>query len=365
MKKIKLCLACPGCIENKKLWSGTYWALYVELSQRDDVILSVLEYDVYNDPVYKYIYNPIRKLIYTWNSPQDFFVRSIIKRSIRKGLREVPQNQDYYLFPAYACPNHTDKRLDGKIIVYTDSLMVDLNRYRGYRVGKFLLSAIYSNNIVKDYRAARMVFTQNEWSKQRFVEYAGISPSNVYNVGFGVNLKFYEGEKDYSQQLLLIVLRKGAEWVKGLKLLCKALPLIRKRYPMCRLAVVGTDYGKGMDGVDTYYNMPRSTTVELFSKCTLYVMPAEREPNGITYLEGLANKAPIVGLDKFAFPEFTGFGQWGFISKSGAPEDVADTICDALCDVDRLKTYGMRGQAFVKDRYVWAKTVDLILQQLQ
>ena len=69
-----------------------------------------------------------------------------------------------------------------------------------------------------------------------------------------------------------------------------------------------------MDGVTYYYNEPRSKTVELLQKATLYVMPAIREPNGITYLEALANKTPIIGLNRFAFPEFCGYGEYGFIS---------------------------------------------------
>ena len=365
MKRIRICLAVPGKIENKKLWSGTYFTLYSLLKNRDDIILSVLEYDFYSTTLYRYFYNPIRKIIFTWNSPQDFFVRYIIKQSIRTGLKKVPNEQDYYLFPACSCPDNTSDILKGKIVVYTDSYMADLNDNRGYRLGKYILSFVYRKNVKKDYNKVKILFTQNDWSKFRFSNCCNIPFEYIHNVRFGVNLEMYYGEKDNSQQTLLIVLRKGTERTKGLVLLCKAFPLVRQKFPQCRLAIVGSDYGKGIEGIDTYYNTPRSTTVELFKKCSLYVMPALREPNGITYLEALANKSPIVGLNRFAFPEFAGNGKWGFICKSDNPKDLADVICDALSNNDRLIKYGLEGQRFVNQNYNWHNTVEKIISILK
>lgn len=87
-------------------------------------------------------------------------------------------------------------------------------------------------------------------------------------------------------------------------------------------------------------------------------MPALREPNGITYLEGLANKAPIVGLNRFAFPEFSGNGEWGFICNNDDPQELADTIIKALSDKETLKIMGEKGQKFVIENYNWDKVVN-------
>ena len=70
----------------------------------------------------------------------------------------------------------------------------------------------------------------------------------------------------YSKDLLLIVLRKGTERLKGLNLLLEAFPIVRKSCPTAELAVVGTT-GPEIEGVQYYYNQPRETTVELFKKC--------------------------------------------------------------------------------------------------
>lgn len=213
------------------------------------------------------------------------------------------------------------------------------------------------------YSFATKIFTQNEWSRKYIVEAYGVPAEKVINVGFGVNLTFYKEEKDYTRNLLLIVLRKGLEEPKGLNLLLPAFRIAKQTIKDLELAVVGTD-GLEEDGVTYYYNQPRATTVQLFKECVLYTMPALNEPNGITYLEALANKAPILGLDRFSVPEFSGFGKYGFYTAAVNPESVAELIVHALSDKNRLKSMGEAGQRFVEDRYTWMKVIDLIVKEL-
>ena len=86
MDKIKICLAIPGSHTDRKLWSGTHHTLFEELQKREDVELSLLEYNLDNYKIYRFFYKPIKKYIYTWNSNQDFIVRLISIHAIRKAL---------------------------------------------------------------------------------------------------------------------------------------------------------------------------------------------------------------------------------------------------------------------------------------
>ena len=124
------------------------------------------------------------------------------------------------------------------------------------------------------YRRQNLIFTQNEWTRQSLMRKFGLEPEKIINVGFGINLKTYEGEKLYDNDLLLIVLRQYNAKVKGLDLLVEALSIVRKQCPNVRLAVVGNEQYKGVDGVDCYVDAPREKTIELFRKATLYVMPS-------------------------------------------------------------------------------------------
>ena len=186
----------------------------------------------------------------------------------------------------------------------------------------------------------------------------------MINVGFGVNLTFHKEQKDYSRNLLLIVLRKGLEEPKGLNILLPAFRIARKTIKDLELAVVGTD-GPEEEGVTYYYNQPRSTTVQLFKECVLYTMPAINEPNGITYLEALANKAPILGLERFSVPEFSGYGKFGFYTASEAPQSLSNLIIEALSDKKRLKAMGEAGQQFIEERYTWGKVIDKMVEAMK
>ena len=223
---------------------------------------------------------------------------------------------------------------------------------------------LYEKYDKRSYSFATKIFTQNEWSRKYIVEEYGLPEEKVINVGFGVNLTFYKEEKDYTRNLLLIVLRKGLEEPKGLNLLLPAFRIAKQTIKDLELAVVGTD-GPEEDGVTYYYNQPRSTTVQLFKECVLYTMPALNEPNGITYLEALANKAPILGLERFSVPEFSGYGKYGFYTPSATPESVAALIVEALSDKNRLKAMGEAGQRFVEERYTWNKVIDEMIKGMK
>ena len=202
-------------------------------------------------------------------------------------------------------------------------------------------------------------------AKIRYIQGAskrGYPEDKVEKVGFGLNVKLLEGKKNHDNNLLLIVLRKGSEKLKGLCLLLEAFKEVKKQKPEVRLAVVGTD-GEKQDGVTYYYNQPRSVTLELFKQATLYVMPALNEPNGQTYLEGLANKAPIVGLNRFAFPEFSGYGKYGYICQNEDPKELADILIQALSNKETLIDKANAGYNFIANLdYNWENIVKRFIE---
>jgi glycosyltransferase involved in cell wall biosynthesis len=209
------------------------------------------------------------------------------------------------------------------------------------------------------------VFAMNEWVRTSYIEDYGFPAERVFNVGFGVNVTPFAGEKNYDDNLLLIILRRATASVKGLDLLLEALPMVRRELPGTRLAVVGTSLPNPMDGVEFYEGYPREKTVELLRKATLYTMPALSEPNGIAYLEALAHKTPILGLDRYAFPEFSGYGRYGFAVRTASAEAVAAQIVAALGDRKLLREMGEEGQRFVLERYTWKRTVDAMADVMQ
>ena len=358
---LRICWVVPDLERYNKMWSMQN--LFSDWSVRNDVDLTVVEYGKRNDsPLLRYL-DVISKFLYVWQTSQDFLYRSIYRRKLKRELNKY-NKFDVLFFPAFL--NVIDEiENKGSVCLYTDTLLSEMNAYRRYKPFKHISSFFFLSNIKKDSKKIDLLFCQNEWTARCYSLTCKVPKSKIFNVHFGVNLKLYDGDKDYLQHRMLIVLRKGKERLKGCTLLLKAMPLIREVYNDAVLDIVGTDYGANVEGVVCHYNQPRSTTIELFKQATLYVMPSHNEPNGVTFLEGLACKAPIVGLNRYAFPEFCGYGEWGFIVEEETPECLAKTVCEAFSNPGRLYAMGINGQKYVEENFIWSKTSERMIELMR
>ncbi|MFA6812309.1 MAG: glycosyltransferase family 4 protein [Bacteroidaceae bacterium] len=358
---MKLTLASRGSSDNPKAWSGTPHALKEEFSKHEDIELKCINWEMnkWILRIYHFIFRPY---FFLYNSCREKWLRPFARYKVNTTLTS---KRDFTLFISdFILPKEKRKSL---FAVYTDS---HVSQYINYckedtRIGRKYFLKDYNRITKAQLEQMNIVFTQNEWTRQGFIKDYNLSPDKVINIGFGINVKPYEGPKDYEKELLLIVLRKGTEYYKGLYLLLDAFKIVRSHRQQVRLAVVGTTMKETIDGVDFYDNYPRTKTVELFQQCTLYTMPSLHEPNGITYLEALANKAPIMGLNRFAVPEFSGYGKWGFIAENENPTEIAQVIEDALSDKNRLKEMGLKGQKFVINHYRWNIVVDKMIKEMR
>lgn len=358
---MKIIIASRGDAQNPILWSSTPLNIYKRVKNKSQCYL--LDWSLYK-PIFSFYCVIVGKLSFIWGSVCDPLLYGIGKKTIERRIKSLKKDDFDYIFYVSGDLCISDKMIGKyKYAYYTDiylpSVLPYYNRLKPFN--KWFIKR-YKKNIKEQYNRCNIIFCQNEWTKNEIIKDLSIDDNKVYNVRFGVNLTPYLGIKDYNENLLLIVLRKGTEEYKGLNLLLKAFPIVKETIKDVKLAIVGTDIGSEIDGVTCFYNQPRNVTVELFKKCTLYTMPALREPNGITYLESLANKAPIVGLNRFAFPEFSGNGEWGFICQNDNPQELANTIIEALSDKERLRIMGEKGQKFVIDNYDWNKVVDNMIR---
>lgn len=352
---MKLALVITGEVDDKRLWSGIVYNLTEALKRNGNV--EIIPINLKNLLKRSVPQRVLSKVIYIRNSTRDPWRYYHDSTRIETAIRET--KADICLF----VPEFCLRKWDGKIkcYTYTDAILqplLEANPPRRLWWKQFMKR--YDANEKICLEKMEGIFTLNEWSKECMSSFYGIEHEKIHNIGFGINTPFYTGVKDYSKKKLLIVLRKGTEYYKGLDLLLEAFQLIHLKDPEISLSVVGTEY-KPMEGVTYYFNRPRELTIELFQQASLYVMPSVSEPNGITYLEALASKTPIVGLKRFAFPEFTGYGKYGFAVENYDANDLAQTILDAFKDFSRLEIMGMGGQDFVRNKYTWDKVAEMML----
>lgn len=344
--------------EKKQLWSGTLDVFDKVFPLQPNI--EQLEWTKIFPPIsnfYQKLLTLYSRFFYTSNGICR--EKQMYYKTIKTAQKELNNKKaDWVLMVAEHCLND-DFPKDKKYACYIDTDFPITARMdsTAHKRGFHYYVANYDKYTAKSYKLMNVIFTQNEWTRKSIIKRFNLDPKKVMNVKFGVNLEAYNGEKNYEKNLLLIVLRQFNAKTKGLDILIKALPKIRKYYPNTRLAIVGNDQYKDTEGVDTYVGYPREKTKELFKEATLYVMPSRNEPNGITYLEALCNKTPFVALNRFSTPEFSNKGEWSFLCNSEDPDDLAGVIIEALSDKERLKKMGIEGQRFVKENYSWKKTV--------
>lgn len=344
--------------EKKQLWSGTI-DVFDKLFPKHPEVDKVEWIRIFPNisTLYQKLLTLYSRFFYTSNGVCR--ERQMYYKTVKTAKHELRNAKgDWVLMVAEHCLNDKFPN-DKKYACYidTDFPITAKKDFSSLKPGFNYYISNYDKYTAESYKRMDVIFTQNEWTRKSIIERFNLSPEKVINVRFGVNIEPYYGEKDYNKNLLLIVLRQFNAKVKGLDILVEALPKIRKKYPDTRLAIVGNDEYKDIEGVDTYVGFPREKTKELFKQATLYVMPSRNEPNGITYLEALCNKTPFVALNRFSTPEFSNNGEWSFLCDTENPNDLADVVIKALSDKNRLKEMGEKGQDFVIRNYRWEKTV--------
>lgn len=201
------------------------------------------------------------------------------------------------------------------------------------------------------------VFTFGRYVRDGIVNHYGISPSKVTAVGSGMgHIEPYHGPKSYAVPRLLFVAKHLFAEKGGLVLLDAFFKALKHRSDL-RLSIVGDrsiEHRIPKHPAITFYgHLPWHALAALYREATLLVQPMLNDPWGQVYLEALVSRTPIVGLNRNGLPEIIERNGFGFLIDHPNPDDLADTILDAVSEPERLADMGRRGQQHVLDTYSW------------
>jgi len=181
------------------------------------------------------------------------------------------------------------------------------------------------------------------------------------------NVRCIEGEKPYSSCTTLFVAKDRFEEKGGL-LLLEGFRLAQASDPRLKLIVVAPEpyreVAESVPGVAFKTALPWNELETLFNEASLFAMPALYEPWGLVYVEALACRTPVLGMNRNALPELTQNGEYGFLLDEATPSCVAAKLLNAYSDIDRLAAMGYRGQQYVRSRYSWDLTAARITDAL-
>jgi len=90
---------------------------------------------------------------------------------------------------------------------------------------------------------------------------------------------------------------------------------------------------------------------EVLIGADLFLLPSNAESFGLSALEALACKVPVVGYQAGGLPEVVSHGVDGFLLPVGDVAGMADAAVSLLADPERLAGFGEAGRARVVERF--------------
>lgn len=212
------------------------------------------------------------------------------------------------------------------------------------------------------------IFAFSTAAKDDLTGYFGLPPHKISVIGTGSgNVAPYHGQKNYGSGVILYVALRAPRQ-KGGELLLAAFKLAVARNPQLSLIMEGGSIPPGLAAgipqVTLRGKSSREDLQQLFNSACLYAMPALFEPWGNVYIEALASRTPILGLNRQSLPDITKHGEYGFLVDEPTPEAVACAILDATSDPARLEHMGRDGQHHVLKNYTWSAVSRQIIQQI-
>jgi glycosyltransferase involved in cell wall biosynthesis len=213
----------------------------------------------------------------------------------------------------------------------------------------------------ESYAKIKHFFPVSEYVRENLIYHYRIDPKRITVVGSGIKeIKPFTGEKDYENGHILFVAKMRFE-DKGGSLLLEAFKIAQRKKPSLKLVIVGQDQYKNLIGsvpnVTVHGFIPLEELQNLFNTAALFAMPALNEPWCQVYIEALANKTPILGLNRNYLPEITRQGQYGFLVDEPTPESIADAILQAFSNPSKLREMGAAGQKYCLETFSWEQVV--------
>ena len=164
-------------------------------------------------------------------------------------------------------------------------------------------------------------------------------------------------------------------WVKGVRNLLQAMPLVLKEFPNTKLVILGRGEEQG-DIVETADRMSIKDNIVYrfdfvseqerilhYAASDVCVFPSTYEPFGIVSLEAMAMEKPVVvgarGVVGFKEQIINGGPDQNGVHVNGEdPADIAWGIMQTLRDPEKAKNWGENGRRRVLEYFTWQKVAE-------
>lgn len=243
-------------------------------------------------------------------------------------------------------------------------------------------------------QAADRIITVSHAMREDLIRH-GWSAEKISVVWNGVDAERYDPEKSGKEDVKLIRKKYGIKddecmlffvgrltWVKGVRNLIQAMPMILKEYPKTKLVILGrgeeqTDINETANRlgikdqvVCRFDFVPEEERILHYAAADICIFPSVYEPFGIVSLEAMAMAKPVVvgahGVVGFREQVInSGPDQNGIHVNGENPADIAWGIKEVLKDPEKAKQWGKNGRQRVLQYFTWNQVAEQTLQIYQ
>jgi glycosyltransferase involved in cell wall biosynthesis len=188
---------------------------------------------------------------------------------------------------------------------------------------------------------------------------------------------FTDAERQLSAyQPKIISVNNGFAKLKNVKTLIRAYCLIKEALPHCRLMLIGSGFEKDgeaarwakrnklQDDIDFLGALPHQEVLQIFEFADLLVHPSLEESFGMTLLEAMAKKTPVIGgKNSGAVPWVLNYGSAGVLTDVHSSEQIAGETIKILTNPELWKKFSNAGYRHAWDNFRLDTIVDQTIRE--
>jgi len=206
--------------------------------------------------------------------------------------------------------------------------------------------------------------------KNELLSFCGLPKERVVTIHNGVDIssfvEFQTGEKT-KENVILSVGRFA--WSKGHKFLIDAMPAVLSEYPNAKLWLVGDFLATRGSvllqqrirklGIEKSVLFTGKVSTQrlhcLYRQAEVFVQPSLYEPFGITLLEAMSMRKPVVATRVGGIPEIIRNDREGLLVEPGNSLQLAEAILHMFSDPSGRRKFGINARKRVAQEFTWEK----------
>jgi len=104
-----------------------------------------------------------------------------------------------------------------------------------------------------------------------------------------------------------------------------------------------------------------SRTQAFYHRAAVLVNPSLSESSGMSLVEAMMHRVPVVATRVGGMPYIVNHGQTGFLAEPANPKELARAICEILEDREMARRMGEAGRKRAVEKFSWQKSTELLL----